>query len=221
MMVMSGEFGADARLVAFMQYLRVVLVAAIASVVARLWIGAPDTAAATAWFPVMHWGSFLATLAIAGAGGAIGYGFRIPAGSLLVPMLLGAVLEAMGLVVIVLPPWLLALSYAFLGWSVGLSFTRNILLHAARALPQILLSILVLVGACGALAMLLVRAAGIDPMTAYLATSPGGMDSVAIIGAASNADLSFVMGLQIVRLVIVLLAGPALARFVSRRMGSG
>ena len=40
MMLMSGAFGADARLVAFMQYLRVVLVAAVASAVARLWLGA-------------------------------------------------------------------------------------------------------------------------------------------------------------------------------------
>jgi uncharacterized membrane protein AbrB (regulator of aidB expression) len=54
--------------------------------------------------------------------------------------------------------------------------------------------------------------AGIDPLTAYLATSPGGMDSVAIIGAASNVDLSFVMALQTLRLVIVLIVGPPLAR---------
>ena len=38
-----------------------------------------------------------------------------------------------------LPQWLLALSYAMIGWSIGLNFTRPILLHAARALPQILL----------------------------------------------------------------------------------
>ena len=49
-----------------------------------------------------------------------------------------AVAEAMGLVTITLPPWLLAMSYAFLGWSVGLGFTREILIHASRALPQIL-----------------------------------------------------------------------------------
>ena len=40
MMVLAGAFGADARLVAFMQYLRVVIVAALASIVARLWVGA-------------------------------------------------------------------------------------------------------------------------------------------------------------------------------------
>jgi uncharacterized protein len=219
MMVMSGEFGADARLVAFMQYLRVVLVAAVASLVARLWVGAPDAVIPhPAWFPPMHWQDFIATLTIAAVGGAIAVGLRIPAGTMLVPMIIGAVVEGFGLVTITLPPWLLAISYAFLGWSVGLGFTREILLHASRALPQVLLAVLSMIGACGVFALVLVYAAGIDPMTAYLATSPGGMDSVAIIGASSKADLSFVMALQTLRLVIVLIAGPALARFISQRM---
>src|SRR5690606_32345826 len=51
MLVLAGAFGADARLVAFMQYFRVICVAGLASVVARLWIG-PEAAVAaggTAW----------------------------------------------------------------------------------------------------------------------------------------------------------------------------
>jgi uncharacterized membrane protein AbrB (regulator of aidB expression) len=64
----------------------------------------------------------------------------------------------------------------------------------------------------------LVKAAGIDPMTAYLATCPGGVDSIAIIGASSHADLSFVMTLQALRLLIVLIAGPVMARFIAQRL---
>ncbi len=44
-----------------------------------------------------------------------------------------------------------------------------------------MLSILLLMGFCGAIAWLLSHELGIDPLTAYLATSPGGLDSVAII----------------------------------------
>jgi hypothetical protein len=220
MMVMAGSFGADMRLVAFMQYLRVVFVAAIASIVARLWAGVAGAPGhAIVWFPAMNWLSFAATLLIAGLGGALGVGLRIPAGALLLPMIGGAVLEGLGLVTITLPPWLLAISYACLGWSIGLAFTRQILVHAYRALPQVLLSIFILIGVSAALALILVHVAGIDPLTAYLATSPGGMDTVAIIGAASKVDLSFVMALQTVRFAIVLLAGPPLARFIAQRLG--
>ena len=72
---------------------------------------------------------------------------------------------------------------------------------------------------CGLLALLLVHAAGIDPLTAYLATTPGGMDAVAIIAASSNVDIAFVMALQAVRFLIVLIAGPPLARFIAKRIG--
>jgi len=218
MMVMAGAFGADARLVAFMQYLRVVLVAAVATLVARLWVGASGAAPDPVWFAPIDWLHFAGTLMLAGLGGALGAGLRIPAGALLVPMIAGALLEGSGLLRITLPPWLLAASYAFLGWSIGLGFTREILAHAWRVLPQVLLATFALIGVSAALAFVLVHAAGVDPMTAYLATSPGGMDSVAIIGAAAKADLSFVMALQTLRLVIVLAAGPPLARFIAQRM---
>jgi len=136
-----------------------------------------------------------------------------------VPMVAGAFLEGSGVAHLTLPPWLLALSYALLGWSVGLGFTRAILAHARRALPQVLLSTFVLIAVCGALAFILVRAAGVDPLSAYLATSPGGMDTVAIIAASSTVDVSFVMAMQTVRFAIVLFAGPPLARFIAQRMG--
>jgi uncharacterized protein len=220
MMLMAGAFGADARLVALMQYLRVVLVAAVASAVARQWLVHPIAAAApsTSVLPVLYWWHLAFTLMIAGIGGAIGFGLKIPAGGLLVPMTMGAVLEGLGLVTITLPQWLLAMGYAFLGWSVGLGFTRDILIHASRVLPQILLSICAVIGICALFAFVLVEAAGIDPMTAYLATCPGGVDSIAIIGASSQADLSFIMTLQTLRLLVVLLAGPALARFIAKRL---
>jgi membrane AbrB-like protein len=221
MMVLAGAFGADARLVAFMQYVRVVCVAGLASVVARIWIG---PAAATAlphvvWFSAVPWPDLAATLAVAGVGVAAGVWLKLPAGPLLIPMLLGALVEGSGIAHLALPPWLLAVGYAFLGWSVGLGFTRAILAHARRALPQVLLATLAIVVVSGGLALVLVGVAGIDPLTAYLATSPGGMDTVAIIAASSAADVSFVMALQTVRFVIVLFAGPPLARFIAQRTG--
>ena len=133
-----------------------------------LLVGRPGPSAQVGWFTALDWGGFLATLLIAAGGGLIGMALRIPAGALLVPMAMAALLEAMGLVNIVLPPWLLAITYALLGWSIGLSFNRQILQHAARALLPIMLAIGVMIGVCAALAAVLVHYAGIDPLTAYL-----------------------------------------------------
>jgi membrane AbrB-like protein len=78
-------------------------------------------------------------------------------------------------------------------------------------------SILSLIVICAGVGYVLVATAGVDPLTAYLATSPGGADSVAIIASTSKVDLGFVMAMQTARFILVLLAGPSLARFLARR----
>ncbi len=218
MVLMAEEFGADARLVAFMQYLRVIVVASAASIIARFWI---DTSGATAipitWFPPLQWAT-AETVLLALGGIVIARLARIPSGAMLVPMVLGMTLQSNHLLRIDLPEWLLSMAYAVMGWRIGLGFTRQVLKHASRALPQIMLSIMLLVGFCGSLAWLLVQHFHLDPLTAYLATSPGGMDSIAIIAASShNVDLEFVMALQTVRLFLVIFLGPALARIIARK----
>ena len=74
---------------------------------------------------------------------------------------------------------------------------------------------------CGGVAWLMVLAIGVDPLTAYLATSPGGSDSVAIIAASSNVDVSFVMAMQTVRMIAVLFIGPVLTKYIVHAQQSG
>ena len=218
MVLMAGAFGADARLVAFMQYLRVIMVSIAAAVIARLWV---DTSGVEEpqhiWFPAIIWPAFASTIAIAVAGSYLGRLLRLPSPYFLGAVILGSTLHLGFGVPLQLPEWLLAVSYALIGWAIGLNFTSGILRHALRALPQIIGSIVALIGFCGGMAWLISYELGIDPLTAYLATSPGGLDSVAIIAAASDSvDISFVMALQSARLLFVLVFGPPLARLVSR-----
>lgn len=223
MVVMAEAFGADARLVAFMQYLRMIIVSISAALLARIWVDVGDAALPPIeWFPRLVAPEFPMTLLIAFVGAFGGRLSGIPGATLLGPLVIGIPLHlGLGLD-LQLPEWLLAASYAVIGWSIGLRFTRPILAHAARSLPQIVAAILVLIGFCAAIGMVLAATFDVDPLTAFLATSPGGMDSVAIIAAASGSvDLSFVMTLQMTRFLIVLLVGPALARAVARRINRG
>lgn len=218
MTIMAEHYGADMRLVAFMQYLRVVLVAAVAALVARLFGAAPTAASeAIVWFPPVDWAALPGTLVLATVGPYVASKLRIPAGAMLVPLVGGAVLAHSGLLKIELPPWLLAPSFAVIGWNVGLRFTRPLLGHALRALPAILAGIAAMIALCAGVAVLLVVVAGVDPLTAYLATSPGGADSVAIIASSTDVDVSFVMAMQTVRLIAVLFFAPALTKFVATR----
>jgi membrane AbrB-like protein len=220
MVIMSEAYGADARLVAFTQYLRVVFVAVAASVVSRLWVAADGgEPPPIIMFPPVDWPAFAITVALTCLSAYSAVRFKIPGGTIIVPLVLGSLLQGFGLLKIELPMWLLAISYALIGWSIGLRFTRSIIAHAARALPRVAGSILLLMSLCGCMAYALHVFAGVDPLTAYLATSPGGADSVAIIAASSDVDVPFVMAMQTGRFLIILFTGPMLARFIARHSG--
>ena len=222
MVLMAQSYGAEWRLVAVMTYSRVVCVAGTASIVAAL-IGAHGGAHSptSIWFPAIDPFAFGETLLIATIGAWIGIRLKLPAAPMIGALMLGAALNIAGLVHFELPGWLLAASYAVVGWRIGLHFTRDIVRAAARALPRILLSIGLLIGFSAMLGMVLARVSGVDPITAYLATSPGGMDSVAIIAASTKVDVPYVMALQALRFFACVIAGPALARFVvGRRSGT-
>ena len=174
MTLMADGFGADARLVAFMQYLRVVLVAAIASGVARISVGqAGPGPSHSAFFAAVAWGPLSETLALVIVSVAIALGLRLRAGPLMVAMALGALLQDVGVMRIELPPLLLVACYTLVGWSIGSRFNRDILVHVAHAFPRVAASILTLIAICGVFAAALVLLTGVTPLTAYLATSPG------------------------------------------------
>jgi len=132
-------------------------------------------------------------------------------------LLLLSALHAGGWLAIELPRWLLAVAYALLGWNIGLGFRRDTLRHVGRALPVVAGAAVCLMSFCGLLAWCLARLAHVDALTAYLATSPGGVDSVAIIAAsAPRVDLPFVLALQSVRLLFVIGLAPLITRLVVR-----
>ncbi len=213
MILMAESYGADMRLVAFMQYLRLVFVALVATAVARIGVGVGGGAvAAVDWFPPLHASAFGATLLLVASTALIGRYSRLPAGPMLVALVIGTALNTTGLMTIELPPWFLAGAYALSGWQIGARFDRAILWHAAKVMPQLLAANLALVALCGLLAGGLVLVAGVDPLTAYLATSPGGSDTVAIIAASSQVDLPFIMAMQTARMFLVILTGPWVAK---------
>lgn len=216
MVLLAEAEGADPRIVAFMQYTRAVLVAVSAAVVARFWVGATDIHPPGApWLAPVHWGSLALVLVLALGAQQLARLVRLQAWALLGPMLVLSTLHAMGWINIDLPRWLLAAAYCLIGWQIGLTFRRESLVHAGKALPAVILACISMIGFCALLGWSLTKVAHIDTLTGYLATSPGGLDSVAIIAAASgHVDLSFVLALQAVRLLFAIGLMPLITRRV-------
>lgn len=216
MVLLAESAGADFRLVAFMQYLRMLIVAATASLIARFALGQSGAVAPPEpWFAPFDWTNLALTMLVAASGPIVSRFLHRPSINMLLPIGLGIALHSAGLVTITLPMWLLAAAYTLFGWNVGFRFTRDIVIHALRALPVLCLTSLSLIALCGGIAVAVSHFGHIDLLTAYLATSPGGADSVAIIAASSPVDKPFVLAMQMARFITVLFLGPLLARFAA------
>ena len=219
MLAMSDPLGADARLVALMQYTRVVVVVVAATLVGRVGLahgtGSPPAAvqglqtfpANTELLVQNDVATYALTVLVAGLGAWAGTRVRLPAGALLGPLILGIFLEELGVMHLAWPQGVPQAAYLVLGLWVGLLFDRDSIKRAGRLLPVVLLSAIGLVVACAALGWALSVVTGIDPTTAYLATTPGGIDSVAIVALGSGADAPLVLAIQMLRLLAVIAAG--------------
>lgn len=219
MVAMAQEQGGDGRMVAIMQYLRILAVTGSAVALSHLLTGSATPFNAAGWFPALDPVGLGQTIGLALVGGLVARGLRFPSGAFLVPGLAGAALIATGLAKPSVPPLLAAAAYAIIGWNIGLSFTRETLAGCARALPRILLATFALIGLCALLGLLVSVVCKVDWLTGYLATTPGGIDAILIIGTTAPVDLPFILSAQVVRVLLVLLVGPALAAHVARRLG--
>ncbi len=218
MVAAAADFGADTRIVAFMQYLRVMLVVLSASSVAKALLGAMPHGATVAIgdATLPPFGPLLESVSLIAICCVVAVRLRVPAGPILVTMIVAAVVSGRDLFAIVLPWWLVAGAYAAIGWYVGLQFTREVVRYVLRTLPVLAGSTLLLIVLCAAVGEALRGLIGADALTAYLATSPGGLDSIAIIALGSGANVPLVLAIQTLRVFFVILTGPAIAKFISR-----
>jgi uncharacterized protein len=225
MVLLADDFGADRRIVALMQYSRIALVALAAILVATFINDAGSTSVhdvsrgmASDWLTLPPTLSLIETLALAAAAVAISLYFRKPALALFVPAFAGAALQGAGLISICAPPLLAALAFGTVGIYVGLSFNREMLIHSLSALPKMLLAVIAMIILCGLLSLLFCKLLpGTDPLTAYLALSPGGIDAAVIIAANTDVSLPVILASQFVRLLIVIAGAPVLAKWLVHR----
>jgi membrane AbrB-like protein len=161
-------------------------------------------------------GGWAATIAIAAAGALVGARLRLPAAAFLGPTLLAAALTLSGVAEVVVPPLLREASFAAIGLYIGLRFERETLRSIWRLLPAVLASIAALIAGCFALAWVLELTADVSLLDAYLATTPGGLYAVLPLAFGSRADAGFVLAVQGLRVLVMVLAAPAVVRVLLR-----
>ena len=220
LVAVSRELGGDDRVVAVVQYLRVGIVTAMMPVLAAVAFGTAvttpgDAPAGPPWYADL---GFLLFCGVAGT--ALARLLRVPTAALLGPMTLAIALNLAGWSFGATPPTLVVeVAYAMIGWQAGARFTRESLRTVVGLLPFATALILAVIAACAGLGVLLSALTGATPLDGYLATTPGGVYAVVATAVSAGADVTFVVAVQVLRLIAMLLIAPVAARLVSRRGG--
>jgi membrane AbrB-like protein len=223
MVAMSEELGGDPRLVAFMQYARLVIVILSIAVLAQVsgpeGEPVPQVLVSSEGSPmVVRYGL---AVAVAGIGGWLGVRFNLPAGALVGAMIAGLIPGMLGIGPLAWPPFVLAGAYLLLGSRVGSRFDRAIMRRLWSLLPFVLGFIAGLSVICAGIGWVLARVTSLDLLTALLATSPGGIDAATIAALDTGANVTTVASIQMARLLLMVLVGPFIVRRLVARHEKG
>jgi membrane AbrB-like protein len=225
MAAMSDSLGADTRLVTAVQYTRLLIILASlacfgavmkahahAETVASMVVPPPD--GFVAW-------KLGVLMLLAFSGWAAGRWLRfIPAGTFLVPTFLYFGLSVRGIAPGTWPWEILAAAYLIMGSQIGGRFHPSTVAMIRGVILPVIGTTVLLLAASVALAWIVMREMGISLASAYLAATPGGLDSVAAVATELRIDTTIVVTMHLVRLLCVLIAGPWLVRGGMRLVSS-
>ncbi|WP_084478636.1 AbrB family transcriptional regulator [Nocardia jejuensis] len=229
----ADELDADPRRVAFMQYLRVALVALSAPAIAAVLddeegisystatLGGSVTDPSLPYWMIVGRGDQVAGISTAimlcVVGVWLGRRIGLPNAALLGPMLVTAVLTAAGVSHGYAPTHLFKdLLFVLIGFEVGSRFTRAVVREMARMIPGMAVAVLALSGAVAAMALGLAYFVDLEMSDLYLATTPGGINAVLATADKMNANLPLITSVQTIRLLLMMFTLPLLMRLLRR-----
>lgn len=138
----------------------------------------------------------------------------VPAGALVGAMLGVGMLRVFGVETVQMPAAGRFLVFAVVGWLLGQSFNRDTPRVVAAAAVPIIIVVLAFLLIGAVFALLLWRFGELDPITAYLATAPGGIAQIGVLSAAVGAQVPLVLSVHLLRVTSVILLTPLVARLL-------
>jgi membrane AbrB-like protein len=209
----SDDLGGDDRLVAFMQYLRVLVVVLVTPLLVGVIFPGAHAGSVPNTGPILGTAQgWLLTAAIAVAGQAI----RLPARALMGPMLVAGALTLTGATDFAVPPLLREAAFATIGLYIGLRFTTDTIRAVGKLVLPVAISIVALLVACFALAIVLNATTSVSLEDAYLATTPGGLYAVLAVAFGAGANTTFIVAVQSLRVLVMVMLAPLAVRRVLR-----
>lgn len=214
MLIFGEEAGGDVRAMSLIHATRVlVIVAVVPFVLSYLYnldlTRAPGVSAST--MPVSQ-------IAIMIAAGIVGWRLAERVGlfgaSILGPLILSAILSLSGVIQSRPPAEMIWAAQFFIGIAVGSKYSgitaREIRVYIGAGLVYCSLLAIISIGFIWAIANLVTR----NPLDLMLAFLPGGQAEMAVIAIVAHADVGFVVAHHLLRIFIVIISAPMIARIL-------
>jgi uncharacterized protein len=216
MVLLGEEAGANPRTLSLVHATRVLaIVAAMPFLVTTFWgrelghaPGVPASDLALREIGVM--------LVCAGAGWWLAARVRLFGAAILGPMILAIAASLAGLIHARPPAEAILAAQFFIGLGVGAKY-RGVTVPELKTVVLAALGYCLILTVVSALfAEILVRFGLAEPVEAFLFFAPGGQGEMAVLAIDTGADMAFVVTHHLVRLVIVILFSPLVARMLGR-----
>lgn len=157
----------------------------------------------------------LAIMVVAGAGGWLGArAVGLFGAPIIGPMVATAAVSLAGLVEHRPPAEALLAAQFFLGLQAGAEYVGVTMRELRHDVASALGYCGLLAGISLVFAEIVIAIGAAPPMEAFLAFAPGGQSEMAILAIVAGADLAYVVTHHLVRLVVVIIGAPVVARLV-------
>ena len=217
MSAFGGAAGGDDRAIALNHAIRILIVVFTVPVWFRLQ-GALAGPSVAKWVGLLDMAplDLLILAACAVLGGPIGSRLSLPAAAMTGPMVLSAIVHLTGLTETSPPTLLVFAAQIVMGSSVGTRFAgvapRRVAMAMVHGVPLALLMIATAV----AMAAIVAPWVGVSMVQLVLTFAPGGVAEMNLVALALGFEVAFVATHQVVRVLLVVVLAPIVARYVLR-----
>jgi uncharacterized protein len=218
MMMIGRDMGGDDRKIILAHATRIILTVAAMAFWFRLVLGYEVSGTPPGPTLLSMTGRDIAILVLCGVAGALGGTWlRLPAPTLLGPMILSGIAHGSGLTASAPPPGLVIAAQVALGTVMGCRFLGVAPRDVLRAMALGVVATGAMIALALAFAFGLNAVLGLDRSMVLLAFAPGGLTEMSLVALAMQTEVAFVALHHVVRIVLVVAMAPLVLRLWIRR----
>lgn len=211
MTVIGSDYGGAERVIALIHAARIALVVFVLVLGFHLLVGHGGAGHTNRYVALtaVALSQWLILIGVGTIGAVASKVLRLPGAIMLWPLIAMGCIQVSGLAAVHVPSALILIAELVLGSSIGAQFAGASFAELRRGLALSLTSTLAMLAVSAGFAFTLHTLTGLDLEALFLAFSPGGMSGISLIALALGIEPAFVTVHNMLRVLIILIAGPA------------